>query len=334
MTVSEPIGRGIAGLDAFAAEVGPEGPVCCAGGRTQWEVGGSVAEGTLEVAAPSGVISHEPAEMIVRVRAGTPLAELRAAVQAGGQDLSLDAGDPEKATVGGILSVGHSGYRRLGLGPVRDAVLEVTAVTSRGELVRAGAPLVKNVTGFDLCRLLVGSLGTLALMAEVVLRCRPCPQADAWWVGECPDPFALAAALYRPVSVLWDGERVWVNLAGYSVDVDEQARTVLGPAFEPAEGPPAPPGPERLSRAPGTLRGLPGELGPRGWLAQLGVGLVHCTREAAGRAAGAGGAGGDGGATNGAGRAPALVALHRSVKERFDPTGRLNPGRYVLGATA
>ena len=92
-------------------------------------------------------------------------------------------------------------------------------MSARGELIRAGAPLVKNVTGFDLCRLLVGSLGTLALLAEVVLRCRPRPEVEPWWVGEGADPFALADALYRPLSVLWDGTRTWVGLAGYAADV-------------------------------------------------------------------------------------------------------------------
>ena len=78
-------------------------------------------------------------------------------------------------------------------------------MSSRGELIRAGAPLVKNVTGFDLCRLLVGSLGTLAVLAEVVLRCRPRPETEQWWVGEPEDPFALEASLHQPLSVLWDG---------------------------------------------------------------------------------------------------------------------------------
>jgi glycolate oxidase FAD binding subunit len=312
----------IQALDAFAAEVGRDGPVRVAGGRTQWDVGGAPPPGVREVYAPAGVVSHEPAEMVVRVRAGTTLEELRAEVGAGGQDVALESDDPARATVGGILAVGRSGCRRLGLGPVRDTVLEVTAVTARGDLIRAGAPLVKNVTGFDLCRLLVGSLGTLALLGEVVLRCRPRPEVESWWVGESFDPFGLAATLYRPLSVLWDGVRTWVGLSGYAVDVSAQAAGVLGPQFEPVAGPPARPGPGRRSRPPATLRRLPAESGTAGqgsgWLAEVGVGVVHCTPEVAARL----------GPT--AAVAPAVAALHRGLKERFDPDGRLNPGRSVL----
>jgi glycolate oxidase FAD binding subunit len=278
--------------------------------------------GVREVAAPAGVVTHEPAEMVVRVRAGTSLDELRAAVRTRGQEVALEADDPARATVGGILAVGHSGYRRLGWGPVRDTVLEVTAVTAGGEMIRAGAPLVKNVTGFDLCRLLVGSLGTLALLGEVVLRCVPRPERESWWVGEEADPFEIAATLYRPLSVLWDGTRTWVGLAGFAADVTAQSRAILGSRFSPADGPPPRPGPERRSRAPGTLRHVPEEVataGPgSGWLAEVGVGLVHCTQEVAARL----------------GARPSVDAgvrrLHESVKGRFDPHRRLNPGRSVL----
>ncbi len=274
-------------LEHFAADVGSSGPVRVVGGRTQWDVGGAAPPDVRELAAPAGVVAHEPAEMIVRVRAGTTLEELRAAVHAGGQDVALEAGDPTRATVGGILAVGRSGYRRLGFGPVRDAVLEVTAVSARGDLIRSGAPLVKNVTGFDLCLLLVGSLGTLALLGEAVLRFRPRTETEAWWVAAGVDPFALADTLYRPLAVLWDGTRTWVGLAGYEADVRGQAEAVLGPTFDRVDGPPDPPGPVRKSRPPGTLRGLPGQLGRGGgWLARVGVGIVHCTPEAGRPAAG------------------------------------------------
>ncbi len=308
-------------LKDFAAEVGPaaSGPVRVVGGRTQWEVGGTPTPGIRELPAPAGVVAHEPAEMIVRVRAGTSLDEVRAAVRSGGQDVSLDAADPSRATVGGILAVGHSGYRRLGLGPVRDAVLEITAVSARGQLIRSGAPLVKNVTGFDLCRLLVGSLGTLALLGEVVLRCRPLPELETWWVADDADPFTLADILYRPLALLWDGTRTWVGLAGYQADVRGQAQAVLGPSFVPVDAPPTRPGAVRRSRPPGALRSLPKELGAGGgWLAEVGVGVVHCTPEVSARMAPV------------PEPASTLVELHRALKERFDPDSRLNPGRSVL----
>jgi glycolate oxidase FAD binding subunit len=310
-------------LDEFAAEVGADDPVSCVGGRTQWQVGGRPASGTREVSAPAGVVAHEPAEMIVRVRAGTTLQELQSALAAGGQAVPLEAEDPGRATVGGILAVGRSGFRRLGLGPVRDAVLEVTAVSAAGELVRSGAPLVKNVTGYDLCRLFVGSLGTLAVMAEVVLRCKPRPEVESWWVGETADAFAIFAGLYRPLSVLWDGTLTWVGLAGYAVDVEDQARSVLGPGFAPAEGPPPAPGPRRRSFSPGALRTVADQAGgDGGWLAEVGVGVLHCTPDVAARLGSL------------PPPAPTVVQLHEAVKQRFDPHGRLNPGRSPLGAMA
>ena len=309
-------------LEAFAEEVGSTGPVCCAGGRTHWDVGGEPEPGTREVVAPSGIVAHEPAEMIVRVRAGTPLRELNDALGEGGQCVALEADDAARATVGGVLAVGRSGVRRLGSGPVRDSLLEITAVSSRGEVIRAGAPLVKNVTGYDLCRLIVGSLGTLALTAEVVLRCRPLPETERWWVAEGVDPFALAADLYRPQSVLWDGARTWVALAGFEVDVEDQYRQVLGDRFIPVEGAPDRPGTARLSRPPVTLRDLP-RLAPSpegGWLAEVGVGVVHCRPDVAAAVTAA---------APPAPPAPELVTLHRNLKARFDPSGRLNPGRAV-----
>ena len=310
-------------LERFATEIGPSGPVRAVGGRTQWEVGGCAPLDVREVTAPAGVVAHEPAEMIVRVGAGTTLDELRDAVRAGGQDVALDADDPARATVGGILAVGRSGCRRLGLGPVRDAVLEVTAVSSRGELIRSGAPLVKNVTGFDLCRLLVGSLGTLALLGEVVLRCRPQSEVERWWVAEGADPFALAGTLFRPLAILWDGTRTWVGLAGYEADVRGQAETVLGSSFAAVAAPPAAPGALRRSHPPAALSRLPEAVGTGGgWLAEVGVGVVHCTPEVAARL-------GPGPAPT-----PEVVGLHQALKARFDPDGRLNPGRSPLAAVA
>src|SRR4051794_37097087 len=223
-------------VEAFAAEVGDSDPVTCVGGRTQWHVGGEPAPGTREVSAPTGIVSFEPAEMTVRVRAGTTVAELDAALAEGGQMVPLDPPHPLRATVGGVLAVGHSGIRRLRYGPIRDTLLEARYVGADGRVVKAGGPVVKNVSGFDLCRLLVGSLGTIGILAEVVLRAQPRPAASQWLAGVA-DPFAVRGRLFRPSSILWDGSRTWGLLEGHPADVASEA-AVLGGAFEPVSGPP------------------------------------------------------------------------------------------------
>jgi glycolate oxidase FAD binding subunit len=300
-----------ADLAAFAREVGEDGPVCVAGGRTQWRDGGASLEGTREVRAPSGVRQFEPAEMTVRVGAGTPVSELEAVLAAAGQSVALPI--RPGSTVGGALAVGRSGIRRLGDGPVRDTLLEARVVGAHGRPVRAGGPTVKNVSGYDLCRLFVGSLGTLALIGEVVLRTRPRPEASVWLSGEA-DPFAVLAGLHRPTSVLWDGARTWALVEGVGPAVVEQRRTAarLGLTDE-VEGPPARP-PHRRSLAPSTLRAP--EPGWGSFVAEVGVGMVHTSIP-----------------QHSTVHDPAVVDLNRRLKERFDPSGRLNPGRSPLSTT-
>lgn len=301
-------------LAGFAEEVGESGPVVPVGGRTQWEVGGSPDPEAPEVRAPAGVVDHQPAEMIVRVRAGTPVAVLAGLLAEGGQMVALDPARPQEATVGGVLAVGHSGLRRLRWGPVRDALLEARYVSAEGRLVKAGGPVVKNVSGFDLCRLLVGSLGTLGLLAEVVLRAHPIPPAARWLRGEVgPDQAAgLRHRLLRPSCILWDGATAWVLLEGQGTDVKAES-AVLGPGFSEVEGPPPLPGGARLSWRPSALPGLVSSMEPGSFIAEMGVGTVHVGERASfgpvqqcDRSAG---------------------ELNRRVKANFDPTGRLNPGR-------
>jgi FAD/FMN-containing dehydrogenase len=296
-------------LDAFAEEVGADGPVRVVGGRTRWGVGGAAPDGVREVRAPSGVVTYQPAEMTVQVGAGTTLEELGLTLVEHGQECAL-AG-PVGATVGGAVAVGWNDLRRTRVGLARDALLQARVVTAEGRLVTAGGPTVKNVAGFDLCRLLVGSLGTLALVGEVILRTRPRPPAHRWLTGTA-DPFAVAAALHRPAAVLWDGTTTWVRVEGQPADVEEQARTAarLGCGDE-AAGPPELP-PHRWSRTPASLRSLPGDpaLAGAAFVAEVGVGTVHAA-----------------GPPPAVHPDPRVRALGQRVKAAFDPTGRCNPGR-------
>lgn len=292
-------------LRRFAADVGSDDPVVVVGGRTHWHLGGEPDPRAREVRAPAGVVSHLPAEMIVRVRAGTTVADLDTVLAEAGQMVPLDPAEPTRATVGGVLAAGVSGLRRLRYGPVRDTLLEVRYVSAEGRVVKGGAPVVKNVTGYDIPRLMVGSLGTLGCLAEVVLRTTPRPATSRWLQKEA-DPFEARARLFRPSAVLWDGATTWVLLEGHDADVDAEV-AALGPGWTDVDGPPARPGAGRRSLPPGELASLTGT-----FLAEIGVGTVHTPDPVE--------------------SAPVDLSaahLHRAVKAAFDPTGRLNPGRSV-----
>lgn len=295
-------------VTAFAREVGAGDAVTVVGARTHWHVGGEPAAGTREIRAPAGVWEHEPSEMTVRCGAGTPVAELAAHLAPAGQMVPLDPAD-DTATVGGVLACGFSGHRRLRYGHVRDLVLQTRHVDASGKIVTAGGPTVKNVSGYDLPRLLVGSLGTLGLLAEVILRALPVPPAAQWLAGD-GDPFAAFDLLYRPSSILWNGSHAWILLEGDPSDVVAEAAKVAPLGFRPAEGGPRIPAAGRESMRPADLRGLAGTGGE--WLAEVGVGLVHRAEP-----------------VEVAPVPPTNAALIAALKEKLDPDGRLNPGRSL-----
>jgi glycolate oxidase FAD binding subunit len=258
------------------------------------------------VSAPAGIDWIEPAEMTIGCGAGTPVDELGAALAEHGQCVAI----PSSGTVGGALAVGRSGVRRLGWGPMRDAVLQAHYVSAAGEVVKVGGPTVKNVSGFDLCRLLVGSHGTLGFLADVILRTRPLPVGERWFTSE-RDPWELAGCLYRPTSVLWDGHTTWVLLDGHADDLTAQAR--VGD-LSAVEGPPPLP-PHRWSLPPSELSALSVHDGGS-FVAEIGVGVVHHTQPAPDRVVD-----------------PAVRVLHARIKHEFDPTGRLNPDVDVLAVS-
>jgi len=313
--------------------------VSTVGSRTHWEVGGAPPVGAVEVVAPSGVVVFDPDDLTVTVNAGTTCAELAAVLGARGQECALDPRDPA-ATVGGVLATGLSGHRRLRWGPLRDRVLEVRFVTADGRVVKGGGPTVKNVSGFDLPRLLVGSLGTLGVIARTTLRCQPLPAASVWCTTAL-DPFAVRAAVLRPACIRFDGATTHVFLEGETADVAAELAAIGGEECEMPAWPDAPHR-GRISVPPAELRALLARLTMTGveWAAEMGVGTVHvaaatpdallAAREAAEAVGGwllrEQGAPG----IDGFGIALPNVALMRRIAEAFDPTGKCAPGRLPL----
>jgi glycolate dehydrogenase FAD-binding subunit len=287
-------------LDDFATSVRGDGPVTIAGLGTR---GGGVPDVRC-VNAPSGIVWVQPAEMTMMCGAGTPIAEVEAALAEYQQQVALPVG----GTIGGALAVGQSGIRRLGYGAMRDSLLQAHYINAEGDVVKAGGPTVKNVSGFDLCRLLIGSRGTLGFLADVILRTRPKSPFEQWFTTD-RDPWELLTALYRPTSMLWNGSTTWVLLEGDQDDVDHLSKTF---DLTPTAGPPDLPTGARWSMPAGELESLRVAT-PESFVAEIGVGIVHHSHQRPARSVD-----------------EAQSALHRRIKREFDRTGRLNPGIDVL----
>lgn len=281
-------------LTTFADDVGTTGPVTITG----LGMHGGPVPGVRTVRPPSGIEWIQADEMTMRCGAGTPVDDVDAALAEVRQCVAL----PPGGTVGGALSVGHSGVRRLGYGPVRDVLLQTCYVSDRGEVVQAGGPTVKNVSGFDLCRLLVGSRGTLGFLGDVIIRTRPRPQHSQWFTAEADDPFPIFTRLYRPVSVLWNGSQLWALLEGNAADVDAQA---TASSLAACDGPPPLPSGSRRIVAPSAVGALSGQ-----FVAEVGIGVVHHADPF----------------PAGEHLESSVTKLTRRIKAEFDPGGRLNPG--------
>jgi FAD/FMN-containing dehydrogenase len=217
-------------------------PLEIRGGGTKAFYGGPARGEPLDVTGLAGISSYEPTELVVTVRAGTPLAELEAALAAHGQCLPfepprfLDGG-----TVGGMVAAGLSGPARANVGSVRDHVLGVTLLNGRGEVLTFGGQVAKNVAGYDVSRLLVGSLGILGVICEVSLKVLPVPRATATLDFECDELRALEllnrwASQPLPLSAsAWCGGKLRVRLGGAVAAVSAACSTLGGTVIAPDE---------------------------------------------------------------------------------------------------
>jgi glycolate oxidase FAD binding subunit len=165
--------------DAKALEVVGSGSKHALGRPAQWDA-------TLNLSQLSGVTLYEPEELVLSAKAGTPIAEITALVEASRQQLAFEPMDfgpllgvaRGGGTIGGVLAANVSGPRRLKAGAARDHFLGFHAVSGRGEAFKSGGRVVKNVTGYDLCKLIAGSWGTLAVMTDVTIKTLPRPETE------------------------------------------------------------------------------------------------------------------------------------------------------------
>ncbi|MBA2695588.1 MAG: FAD-binding oxidoreductase [Actinobacteria bacterium] len=193
------------------------GSVLIRGGGTKQDWAGRVHEPDLVVdtTAMDQVLTHNPGDMTVSVQAGIPLRALQEHVAGDGQWVALDpASASSGATVGGLLAAGDAGPSRLQYGGMRDLVIGATVVLADGSVARSGGHVIKNVAGYDLAKLLHGSLGTLALIGEVVLRLHPKPSTRLTVLASADAEQATAAALALAAGPLEPASVEWVSGSG------------------------------------------------------------------------------------------------------------------------
>ena len=216
------------------------GTVLFRGGATKLDWGGRVdaPDLVLDTTHLQGILTHNPADMTASVRAGTTLTALQEHLSADGQWLALDPPTAQTgATIGGLLAAGDSGPSRLRYGALRDLVIGVTLVLADGTVARSGGHVIKNVAGYDLAKLVHGSLGSVALVAEVVVRLHPRPASSVTTAAEVDATaattatLAIAASPLEPAAVEWvsngDSGHLYVRIDGTAAYVEASAQRLV-----------------------------------------------------------------------------------------------------------
>lgn len=324
------------------------------GGGTKDFYGRAPQGEPLELSGYSGIVAYEPKELVLTVRAGTPLAEVEEALARERQMLPFEPphfDTARRATMGGIVASGLSGPRRPYAGSVRDFVLGTRIVNGKGEDLSFGGRVIKNVAGYDVSRLMVGALGTLGVLLQVSFKVLPRPPAEATLAFELDDDAAIQqanrwAGQPLPLSATaWQDGVLRVRLSGAQTAVDAAKARMGGqevaeagafwaqlrehrlPFFAadrplwrlslPQTAPAFTLAHPQLIEWGGGLRWVSGELDAQ---------QVRATVE---------GLGGHATLFRGGNKAlgvfhplqPAILKIHRRLKQSFDPAGVLNPGR-------
>ncbi len=320
------------------------------GGGTKDFYGNALRGEILDTRGHAGIVAYEPTELVVTARCGTLMSDLESSLSQNDQMLPFEPPHfgPE-ATVGGCVAAGLSGPRRAAAGALRVFVLGLKLVDGRGEVLSFGGQVMKNVAGYDVSRLVAGSLGTLGLIAEVSLKLAPRPQAEATLRLEMPQARALEAmnrwaGQPLPISATaWHDGELTVRLSGSAAGVRAAAAKVGGAAVDaafwtgireqsdaffsgpeplwrisvPSTSPPLDLAGDPLIEWGGGLRWLKSGENPQ----SIRDAARRCTGHATlFRAA-------DKSAGCFAPLEPVLARLHRELKSAFDPAGIFNPGR-------
>ncbi|MEZ5460106.1 MAG: glycolate oxidase subunit GlcE [Steroidobacteraceae bacterium] len=337
--------------DVVRAAAAAREPLRLRGGDTRHWLGGAVAGRELDLRPLSGIVSYEPSELVVTVRAGTRIDELEAELAARGQMLAFEPPRFAPAsTVGGCIATGLAGPRRMARQPlggaVRDHVLGVSVIDGRGGLLSFGGTVIKNVAGYDVSRMMVGSFGVLGILVDVSLKVLPRPVEEATLRFECDAGQALEwlrTWQARPLPLsgsVWCGGELQLRLSGASAAVAAARRELGGERVEatswqalrdhqhpffagaaplwriavPATAPRFADNEPELIEWGGMQRWLrsaqPAEQ-IRAWASRHG-GHASCWR---------------GGAPFMTPLPPAALAIQQRLKQQFDPAGILNPRR-------
>jgi glycolate oxidase FAD binding subunit len=344
-------------VEKFRERILERKPLRLRGGGSKDFYGGPLTGELLDTRGYSGILGYEPSELVITARAGTKLAEIKSALAPRRQFLACEPpAFGGAATLGGAVATGLSGPRRATAGSLRDFVLGVKLMDGEGRELNFGGQVMKNVAGFDVSRLLTGSLGTLGLILEVSLKVLPLPAADATLRFELPQDRALDAinrwgGQSLPLAAsCWHGNALTLRLSGAQAAVMTACEKLGGeriaePAAEnfwaalreqsagffsgnaplwrlslPSVTPPLDLPQPQLIEWGGAQRWLRGDVDA--------TSLRQIAAKAGGHATLF--RGGHGEQRTGGVFAPlpvTLMEVHRRLKQSFDPYGVFNPGR-------
>jgi glycolate oxidase FAD binding subunit len=343
--------------DRVRAAVAAQAPLSIRGSGSKGFLGRIGPGDPIDVTGHAGVVNYQPKELVITARCGTALSEIEATLAERRQMLPFEPPHfGPAATIGGTVACGLSGPARPYLGAARDMVLGTRVLTGRGEALRFGGEVMKNVAGYDVSRLMTGAFGTLGIVLEVSMKVLPIPAASRTLVqerGARESVELMNRWAGRPLPITatcWDGERLYVRLSGTEQGVGGAAADIGGDELENAEAfwrerireqghgffasaqplwrlclpqsaPPIDLPGKQLYEWGGGQRWLRSDAEPEKVRAAVSAHGGHATLFRGGDRAG-----------EVFHPLPSRVmTLHRNLKKAFDPQGLLNPGRLFRG---